>query len=213
MEKLTIAVSDGIKPSINSERPIVALNNSDLCEVAAVVLSVADILAGELDKIEQSAFGLPVFAALHNDESLPADYLPRLAGVFTCDDGNQDFYGKQLESAAQKYEAALLPPFFGSLKAYVQQGNAAFDCPGHQGGQFFRRHPSGRQFFDYFGETLFRSDLCNADVSMGDLLIHEGAPCAAQQHAAQVFNADKTYFVLNGTSSSNKVVLNALLTP
>ncbi|MGG5799597.1 ornithine decarboxylase SpeF, partial [Edwardsiella tarda] len=176
-------------------------------------LSVADILAGELDKIEQSAFGLPVFAALHNDENLPADYLPRLAGVFTCDDGNQDFYGKQLESAAQKYEAALLPPFFGSLKAYVQQGNAAFDCPGHQGGQFFRRHPSGRQFFDYFGETLFRSDLCNADVSMGDLLIHEGAPCAAQQHAAQVFNADKTYFVLNGTSSSNKVVLNALLTP
>ncbi|MGY0144970.1 ornithine decarboxylase SpeF [Edwardsiella tarda] len=213
MEKLTIAVSDGIKPSINSERPIVALNNSDLCEVAAVVLSVADILAGELDKIEQSAFGLPVFAALHCDENLPADYLPRLAGVFTCDDGNQDFYGKQLESAAQKYEAALLPPFFGSLKAYVQQGNAAFDCPGHQGGQFFRRHPSGRQFFDYFGETLFRSDLCNADVSMGDLLIHEGAPCAAQQHAAQVFNADKTYFVLNGTSSSNKVVLNALLTP
>ncbi|EFE21408.1 Orn/Lys/Arg decarboxylase, major domain protein, partial [Edwardsiella tarda ATCC 23685] len=179
----------------------------------AVVLSVADILAGELDKIEQSAFGLPVFAALHCDENLPADYLPRLAGVFTCDDGNQDFYGKQLESAAQKYEAALLPPFFGSLKAYVQQGNAAFDCPGHQGGQFFRRHPSGRQFFDYFGETLFRSDLCNADVSMGDLLIHEGAPCAAQQHAAQVFNADKTYFVLNGTSSSNKVVLNALLTP
>ncbi|STD40831.1 Ornithine decarboxylase, constitutive [Edwardsiella tarda] len=213
MEKLTIAVSDGIQPSINSERPIVALNNSDLCEVAAVVLSVADILAGELDKIEQSAFGLPVFAALHCDENLPADYLPRLAGVFTCDDGNQDFYGKQLESAAQKYEAALLPPFFGSLKAYVQQGNAAFDCPGHQGGQFFRRHPSGRQFFDYFGETLFRSDLCNADVSMGDLLIHEGAPCAAQQHAAQVFNADKTYFVLNGTSSSNKVVLNALLTP
>lgn len=213
MSNLKIASSHNAMDCFHTMRPIVALNNSDLCEVAAVVLSVADILAGELDKIEQSAFGLPVFAALHCDENLPADYLPRLAGVFTCDDGNQDFYGKQLESAAQKYEAALLPPFFGSLKAYVQQGNAAFDCPGHQGGQFFRRHPSGRQFFDYFGETLFRSDLCNADVSMGDLLIHEGAPCAAQQHAAQVFNADKTYFVLNGTSSSNKVVLNALLTP
>lgn len=213
MSNLKIASSHNAMDCFHTMRPIVALNNSDLCEVAAVVLSVADILAGELDKIEQSAFGLPVFAALHCDENLSADYLPRLAGVFTCDDGNQDFYGKQLESAAQKYEAALLPPFFGSLKAYVQQGNAAFDCPGHQGGQFFRRHPSGRQFFDYFGETLFRSDLCNADVSMGDLLIHEGAPCAAQQHAAQVFNADKTYFVLNGTSSSNKVVLNALLTP
>ncbi len=28
----------------------------------------------------------------------------------------------------------------------------------------------------------------------------------------KVFNADKTYFVLNGTSAANKVVTNALLT-
>ncbi|WP_035611111.1 Orn/Lys/Arg decarboxylase N-terminal domain-containing protein, partial [Edwardsiella tarda] len=98
MSNLKIASSHNAMDCFHTMRPIVALNNSDLCEVAAVVLSVADILAGELDKIEQSAFGLPVFAALHNDESLPADYLPRLAGVFTCDDGNQDFYGKQLES-------------------------------------------------------------------------------------------------------------------
>ena len=34
-----------------------------------------------------------------------------------------------------------------------------------------------------------------------------------QKYAAQVFNADKTYFVLNGTSSSNKVALNAVLAP
>ncbi len=34
--------------------------------------------------------------------------------------------------------------------------------------------------------------------------------CAATCGGEKVFNADKTYFVLNGTSSSNKVVLNAL---
>ncbi|GAB7259036.1 ornithine decarboxylase [Dickeya ananatis] len=34
----------------------------------------------------------------------------------------------------------------------------------------------------------------------------------AQKFAATVFNADKTYFVLNGTSAANKVVTNALLT-
>ncbi|WP_137554347.1 ornithine decarboxylase, partial [Escherichia coli] len=124
-----------------------------------------------------------------------------------------DLYSKQLEIAASNYEKELFPPFFKALVDYVNKGNSAFDCPGHQGGEFFRRHPVGNQFVEYFGETLFRSDLCNADVAMGDLLIHEGAPCIAQQHAAKVFNADKTYFVLNGTSSSNKVVLNALLTP
>jgi arginine/lysine/ornithine decarboxylase len=42
-------------------------------------------------------------------------------------------------------------------------------------------------------------------------LIHEGAAVEAQKHAAQVFGADKTYFVLNGTSTSNKVVTGALL--
>jgi len=54
--------------------------------------------------------------------------------------------------------------------------------------------------------------MCNADVKLGDLLIHEGSAKDAQKYAAKVFNANKTYFVLNGTSSANKVVTNALLT-
>jgi ornithine decarboxylase len=49
-------------------------------------------------------------------------------------------------------------------------------------------------------------------VKLGDLLIHEGSAKHAQKFAAKVFNADKTYFVLNGTSAANKVVTNALLT-
>ena len=48
-------------------------------------------------------------------------------------------------------------------------------------------------------------------MDLGDLLIHEGAAALAQRHAARVFGADKTYFVLNGTSTSNKVVTNAVL--
>ncbi|MFT9640192.1 ornithine decarboxylase, partial [Alcaligenes phenolicus] len=87
------------------------------------------------------------------------------------------------------------------------------DCPGHQGGQFFSNHPLGRMFFDFFGETIFRADLCNADVRLGDLLIHEGPALEAQRNAARIYNADKTYFVLNGTSTSNKVVTSALLAP
>src|SRR6202044_2948349 len=34
----------------------------------------------------------------------------------------------------------------------------------------------------------------------------------AQKEAAKIFGAEKTYFVLNGTSTSNKVVLGALVT-
>src|SRR4029450_8645193 len=65
----------------------------------------------------------------------------------------------------------------------------------------------------HFGESIFRNDLCNADVALGDLVIHDGAAAEAERHAARVFGADQTYFVLNGTSTSNKVVTNAVLRP
>ncbi len=121
------------------------------------------------------------------------------------------FYAKQVVASLVKYGRNLLPPFFGGLMAYDGEANIAFDCPGHQGGQFYRKSPAGQLFFKHFGESVFRNDLCNADVDLGDLLIHEGPAAEAQKHAARVFGADKTYFVLNGTSTSNKVVTNAVL--
>jgi ornithine decarboxylase len=121
------------------------------------------------------------------------------------------FYAKQVVASLVKYGMSLLPPFSGGLMAYDAAANIAFDCPGHQGGQFFRKSPAGQIFFKQFGESIFRNDLCNADVDLGDLLIHEGAALQAQRHAAHVFGADKTYFVLNGSSTSNKVVANAVL--
>jgi ornithine decarboxylase len=121
------------------------------------------------------------------------------------------FYAKQIIAALVDYGLSLLPPFFGGMMAYDAEANIAFDCPGHQGGQFYRKSPTGQIFFKYFGESIFRNDLCNADVDLGDLLIHEGAAAQAQKEAAKVFGADRTYFVLNGTSTSNKVVTNAVL--
>ena len=78
---------------------------------------------------------------------------------------DENFTGRQLETAASHYETQLRPPFFRALVDYVNQGNSAFDCPGHQGGEFFRRHPAGNQFVEYFGEALFRADLCNTGLS------------------------------------------------
>ena len=75
------------------------------------------------------------------------------------------------------------------------------------------KHPAGKSFVDFFGENIFYAGVCNADVKLGDLLIHEGPAYDSEKFAAKVFNADKTYFVLNGTSTSNKIVLNALVTP
>lgn len=211
MKSLKVAASLSVRSCFDIDREVVNVLTTDFCDVGAAVVSVDDVKNGIVEKIKNTGLKLPIFVSVCCEETFPDDICSSITGVFELCGNNTDFYGKQVETAVQKYEQALLPPFFGTLKKYVEMGNSTFACPGHQGGQFFRKHPVGRQFFDFFGETIFRSDMCNADVKLGDLLIHEGAPLDAQKYAAKVFNADKTYFVLNGTSSSNKVATNALL--
>ena len=210
MTFLKVAASPSVQQGFTTQLDVVDVQGADLAGIGAVVASTADA-AKAVEQVEATGFGIPVFVALQPGESVPESLLTRVNGVIQLGRGNEEYYGRQVDTAVNQYGSKLAPPFFGALKQYVNIGNAQFDCPGHQGGQFYRKHPAGREFFEFFGENVFRADLCNADVRLGDLLIHEGPACAAQQHAAKVFNADKTYFVLNGTSSSNKVVTNALL--
>ena len=166
-----------------------------------------------LERIQATNFGIPVFVVQTEEEQVDPKFYDAIYHIQDLNGYDIKLYSRQIETAAKLYEEKMLPPFFKMLSEYVEMGNIAFDCPGHQGGQYYRKHPAGRFLYDFYGENIFRSDICNADVKLGDLLIHEGAACDAQKYAAQVFNADKTYFVLNGTSSSNKVALNAVLAP
>lgn len=213
MQKLKVAASALLKDKLQVEREVVCLSNADFTEVSAVVIDIEDYRKGGLNKVNATALEIPVFLYLRDEDTTPEELVGHVVGVINDDLTDRRLFGRQIDEAAKRYEDKLLPPFFGALAQYVYKGKSQFDCPGHQGGAYFRRHPAGRAFYDFFGEELFRSDLCNADVAMGDLLIHEGAPLTAQKAAAKIFNADKTYFVLNGTSASNKVVLNAALTP
>ncbi|WP_380180283.1 ornithine decarboxylase [Kalamiella sp. sgz302252] len=206
MTPLKIAASTTVAIHLQTGREVVTLEKTDFTDVAAVVLSVADSRSGMLALLRHTGFNLPVFIA--PDDAAQTENLPEVTGLLT---GEEDDAAR-LEAAAAEYQARLLPPFFNTLTKYVAMDNSTFACPGHQGGAFFKKHPAGRQFYDFFGENIFRADMCNADVKLGDLLIHEGSAKHAQKFAAKVFNADKTYFVLNGTSSANKVVTNALLT-
>ncbi len=201
---MKIAVSRELASALSTHREVVTLDNTDFTDVAAVVITVADSHSGIFALLKRTGFNLPVFMFSPQPVEIPA-------GVDGVIDGKAQEW-LELEAAACRYEENLLPPFFDTLSQYVAMDNSTFACPGHQHGAFFKKHPAGRQFYDFFGENVFRADMCNADVKLGDLLIHEGSAKHAQKFAAKVFNADKTYFVLNGTSAANKVVTNALLT-
>ncbi|MGF6270069.1 ornithine decarboxylase [Lelliottia nimipressuralis] len=204
MKSLKIAVSHELVSALSTHREKVTLDNTDFTDVAAVVMTLAESRSGILALLKRTGFQIPVFIFSQEPDVAPDGVTGVISGKA------QEFL--ELEAAACGYEENLLPPFFDTLSQYVAMNNSTFACPGHQHGAFFRKHPAGRQFFDFFGENVFRADMCNADVKLGDLLIHEGSAKDAQKFAAKVFNADKTYFVLNGTSAANKVVTNALLT-
>ena len=213
VKHLKIAFTDSVKPWISSieERICIPIDETDFTNIGAVVVSASEM--NVLDNERIRSFGIPVIVMVVDSSHNISFDMERIAAVIDVTSYSINDYKEEIEQIVSSYEALILPPFFKALADYVGDNNAQFDCPGHQGGQFFTKHPTGRAFYDFFGDHIFRADLCNADVKLGDLLIHEGYAHDAQAHAATVYNADKTYFVLNGTSSANKVVLNALLTP
>ena len=211
MESLKIACSTASEKYFTTGRSVVLVDETDFTEVAAVVLTDKEVSFVEI--VSETKFGIPVFVVLAEGGKLSPELMGQVAHIIDGKAEDIEYNSRQIEEFAARYEENILPPFFHTLADYVNAGKSQFDTPGHHGGQFYCKHPAGKAFFDFYGENLFRSDLSNSDVELGDLLIHEGPAYAAQKHAAHVFNADKTYFVLNGTSTSNKIVMNALLTP
>ena len=144
-------------------------------------------------------------------EDIPVEVLDFIDGYVFLAEETPEFIAKNLVSRLKQYAETLKTPFFGALVDYAEEGNQLWTCPGHNGGIFYSRSPIGRIFMEHLGEAIFRDDLDNSVLELGDLLTHEGPALAAQKAAAAIFGAEKTYFVLNGTSSSNKIVLSSLV--
>ena len=92
---------------------------------------------------------------------------------------------------------------------FTESHEYSWHTPGHAGGTAFRKSQVGKAFYDFYGETLFRTDLSVSVAELGSLLDHSGVVGEAERNAARVFGADATYFVLNGTSTSNQIVAHA----
>jgi len=169
--------------------------------------------AGLISLVRKRGLELPVLILLRRKrlEDIPVDVLNHVDGTIFLSEETPEFIARNLASRLRNYAATLKTPFFGALVDYAEQGNQLWTCPGHNGGIFYSRSAIGRIFFEHLGPAIFRDDLDNSVLDLGDLLTHEGPALAAQKAAARIFGAERTYFVLNGTSASNKMVLGALV--
>ncbi len=165
--------------------------------------------------VRERGLDVPVFILVkrHLLEEIPVTVLGQVTGYVFIDEDTPEFVARNLVSHLQSYAEALKTPFFGAMVDYAEQANQMWTCPGHNGGVFYQKSSIGRAFVEHLGEAVFRNDIDNSVVELGDLLIHEGPALAAEKAAAQIFGADRTYFVLNGTSTSDKIALTALVAP
>ena len=138
--------------------------------------------------------------------------LHQIRGIIYLFEDTLPFIAGQIARTARSYLGQLLPPFFKALLEYSSRASYSWHSPGHGGGVAFRKSPVGRAFHDFFGENTLRSDLSVSVPGLGSLLDHTGPVAEAETNTARVFGADHAFYVVNGTSTSNKIIWHAYVT-
>ncbi|WP_354859346.1 aminotransferase class I/II-fold pyridoxal phosphate-dependent enzyme [Acetobacter fabarum] len=114
-----------------------------------------------------------------------------------------------LEGIRNRYKT----PFFDNLKRYAQRPIATFHAlPIARGKSVFTSNWIS-DMGEFYGPNLFLAESSATTGGLDSLLEPTGNIKDAQAMAAQAFGADHAFFVTNGTSTSNKMVLQALLAP
>ncbi|WP_394297046.1 Orn/Lys/Arg family decarboxylase [Nocardiopsis valliformis] len=168
-----------------------------------------------LERMARWRPGVPVFLAPPPTETDLAPLFPghTFFGYILPEEDTPDFIAGRIRAAVDDSRSPHLPPFFQALMEFDQGKAYSWHTPGHAGGVAFLKSAVGRTFFEYYGEKLFRTDLSISAPGLGSLLDHQGAIGEAERNAARVFGSDFTFFVLNGTSSADRIVGHHCLGP
>ena len=114
-----------------------------------------------------------------------------------------------LAGIAERYET----PFFDNLKRYAQKPVGTFHALPIARGKSVFRSDWIRDLGEFYGPTLFLAESSATTGGLDSLLEPTGNIKKAQEAVARAFGADQVFFVTNGTSTSNKMVYQALCEP
>jgi arginine decarboxylase len=114
-----------------------------------------------------------------------------------------------LDGIADRYDT----PYFDNLQKYAQRPIGTFHAlPIARGKSIFKSNWI-RDMGQFYGLNLFLAESSATTGGLDSLLEPTGNIKVAQEKAARAFGADHAFFVTNGTSTSNKMVEQALLAP
>ena len=164
-------------------------------------------------RVRNNEMPIYLYGETRTSRHIPNDVLREMHGFIHMFEDTPEFVARHIIREAKSYLDSLAPPFFRALVNYAKDGSYSWHCPGHSGGVAFLKSPVGQMFHQFFGENMLRADVCNAVDELGQLLDHTGPVADSEINAARIFNADHSYFVTNGTSTSNKIVWHASVSP
>jgi arginine decarboxylase len=104
-------------------------------------------------------------------------------------------------------------PFFDNLKKYAQRPVGTFHALPIARGKSIFKSDWIRDMGEFYGLNLFLAESSATTGGLDSLLEPTGNIKKAQEKAARAFGADHVFFVTNGTSTSNKMAVQALLSP
>ncbi len=104
-------------------------------------------------------------------------------------------------------------PFFDALRAYASAPVGQFHAlPIARGASIFNSR-SLQDMGEFYGRNIFMAETSTTSGGLDSLLDPHGNIKKAMDKAAHTWNSDHTYFVTNGTSTANKIVVQSLTRP
>jgi arginine/lysine/ornithine decarboxylase len=104
-------------------------------------------------------------------------------------------------------------PFFDALRAYAAAPVGQFHAlPVARGASIFNSK-SLQDMGEFYGRNIFMAETSSTSGGLDSLLDPHGNIKKAMDKAALTWCADHTYFVTNGTSTANKIVVQSLTRP
>ena len=114
-----------------------------------------------------------------------------------------------LEGVNQRYDT----PYFNNLKNYARRPIGTFHAlPVARGKSVFNSHWI-RDFGHFYGANIFLAESSATTGGLDSLLEPTGNIKVAQEKAARAFGCQQLFFGTNGTSTSNKIAVQAIVRP
>ncbi|MEM7193310.1 MAG: aminotransferase class I/II-fold pyridoxal phosphate-dependent enzyme [Pseudomonadota bacterium] len=129
--------------------------------------------------------------------------------IFYRHDDYLELHLNLLRGIQQRFQT----PFFHALRSYSKRPTGVFHAmPISRGKSVVNSHWI-RDMAEFYGTNIFLAESSATSGGLDSLLQPHGPIKRAQELAARAFGARQTFFVTNGTSTANKIVVQALVRP